>query len=64
MPIQLIFGSEDRLTPPEIGEDMMGMLADARLAILDGAGHLSNLETPEAFNHVLAAFLATHRDRA
>lgn len=64
MPIQLIFGSEDRLTPPEIGEDMMGMLADARLAILDGAGHLSNLETPEAFNHVLAAFLAMHRDRA
>jgi 3-oxoadipate enol-lactonase len=64
MPVQLIFGSEDQLTPPELGEDLMQMLHDARLAVLDGAGHLSNLEAPEAFNQVLVAFLATHRDIA
>ena len=33
-------------------------------AVLDGAGHLSNLENPAAFNQVLQSFLANHRDRA
>ena len=64
MPVQLIYGSEDRLTPPSIGEDMKRQLADARLAVLDGAGHLSNLEAPDAFNAVLVEFLQAHRDRA
>ena len=64
MPVQLIYGSEDRLTPPSIGEDMKRQLADARLAVLDGAGHLSNLEAPDAFNAVLVDFLQAHRDRA
>jgi pimeloyl-ACP methyl ester carboxylesterase len=28
------------------------------LAVIERAGHLSSLEQPEAFNHVLAAFLS------
>lgn len=64
MPIQLIFGSEDALTPPTIGADMLALLTDATLDVLDGAGHLSNLEAPDAFNRVLARFLVTHRDQA
>ncbi|MDH3683846.1 MAG: alpha/beta fold hydrolase [Acidimicrobiia bacterium] len=64
VPVQLIFGAEDRLTPPSIGYEMLDLLPDATLAVLDDAGHLANLEAPEAFNHVLASFLARHRDRA
>lgn len=64
VPVQLIFGSEDSLTPPSIGEEMMEMLPDSGLAVLDGAGHLSNLEDPEGFNDVLWPFLLSHRDRA
>jgi len=64
MPVQLIFGTEDKLTPPSIGEDMMALLPNAELAMINGAGHLSNLEAPAAFNTTLAAFLATHRDLA
>lgn len=64
VPVQLIFGSEDRLTPPTIGEEMLDLLPDARLAVLDGAGHLSNLEDPAGFNQVLTSFLTEHRDRA
>lgn len=60
MPVQLIFGALDRLTPPSIGEAMVALLPSARLAVLPGAGHLSNLEAPEAFNEVLSAFLAEH----
>lgn len=64
MPVQLIFGSEDQLTPPSIGHEMTELLPNAQLAVLDGAGHLSNLEAPEAFNRALASFLAEHRDLA
>lgn len=64
MPVQLIFGSEDQLTPPSIGEEMIGILPNAELAVLDAAGHLSNLEAPGAFNNALRHFLAHHRDLA
>ena len=64
MPTQLIFGSEDQLTPPSIGLDMAEVLPNADLAVLAGAGHLSNLEAPNAFNQVLMKFLSAHRDKA
>lgn len=63
-PTQLIYGSDDRLTPPTIGEELVELLTDARLAVLPGAGHLSNIEAPEAFNAVLDAFLDAHTDLA
>ncbi len=64
VPVQLIFGSEDTLTPPSIGEEMATILPDARLAVLEGAGHLSNLERPTEFTSTLRAFLDAHPDRA
>ncbi len=60
VPVQLIYGAEDTLTPPSVGEEMNAQIPDAQLAVLDGAGHLSNLERPEAFNRVLTAFLDNH----
>lgn len=61
MPIQLIFGCEDKLTPPSIGGEMLGLLADAKLAVLDGAGHLSNLERPDEFNRILKEFITDYQ---
>lgn len=64
VPTQLIFGSEDQLTPPSIGEEMLDLLPDAQLSILNGAGHLSNLESPHEFNQILSTFLHEHQHRA
>jgi len=64
VPVQLIFGEHDRLSPPSIGEEMVGLIADARLAVLEGAGHLSNLERPAEFNAALRAFLNPRADLA
>ncbi len=64
VPVQLIFGEHDRLTPPSIGEDMVERIADARLNVIDGAGHLSNLEAPDEFNAILRAFLSPRADLA
>ena len=64
MPVQLIFGSEDQLTPPSLGHDLNELLPNAQLEVLDGAGHLSNIEAPEAFNATVRTFLAQHRSLA
>ncbi|MBT3333328.1 MAG: alpha/beta fold hydrolase [Rhodospirillaceae bacterium] len=60
VPVQLIYGAEDRLTPPAIGEQMQRDIPDAQLAIIEGAGHLSNIEGEAEFNRVLLQFLARH----
>ena len=63
VPVQLIVGQDDTLTPPSLSESMAAALPDARLEILEKAGHLTNLEQPEAFNDVLGKFLEEVRDR-
>ncbi len=57
VPVLIIVGEEDGLTPPVESERMAAALPDATLARIPGAGHLSNLEQPEAFNAALLAFL-------
>ena len=39
-------------------ERMASYIPAARYVCLDGAGHLANLEQPDAFNTVIAEFLA------
>jgi 3-oxoadipate enol-lactonase len=60
VPTLLIFGEEDPLTPPAIGHYMQDHIADASLVLIEGAGHMSNLERPEAFNRALLDFLTAH----
>jgi 3-oxoadipate enol-lactonase len=64
VPVQLIYGEHDRLTPPSIGEDLLAHLTDARLDIIPDAGHLSNLEQPDRFNNILKPFLERYASRA
>tara|TARA_B100000315_G_scaffold249276_2_gene280258 strand:+ start:5952 stop:6767 length:816 start_codon:yes stop_codon:yes gene_type:complete len=64
LPVQLIFGEHDKLTPPSIGETMLEKMPSAKMAVIEDAGHLSNLEQPDAFNEILRAFLAEHLEAA
>ncbi len=57
IPVQLIFGEHDRLTPPSIGRTMMQQLPNARLKVIKDAGHISNMEQPSDFNNILRSFL-------
>jgi pimeloyl-ACP methyl ester carboxylesterase len=45
------------LTPPAEMEGMAAAIPGAIFVQIDGAGHLSNLENPAAFNRALAGFL-------
>ena len=55
-PAQIIVGELDLPTPPSDAKLMADRIPDARLAIIPGAGHLSNLEQPELFNEAIRSF--------
>lgn len=57
VPTLVIGGAEDALSTPEVMGKMAEKIPDARHLTLPGAGHLSNLEAPEAFNEALRGFL-------
>lgn len=57
-PALILYGSEDRITPPALSEELKGLIPRAGLIEIAGAGHLANLEQPAIFNRVIAAFLA------
>jgi pimeloyl-ACP methyl ester carboxylesterase len=61
VPTLVLGGSEDALTPPHEIEALAGAIAGARCVILPDAGHLPSLETPEAYQGALRAFLAELR---
>jgi len=55
-PTQIIVGELDQATPPSDAKLMAEKIPGARLTIIPSAAHLSNLEQPEAFNQIVAAF--------
>lgn len=57
VPTLLVFGAEDPLTPPRVGEYMRERISGARLEIIADAGHMTNLEKPDDFNRIVLAFL-------
>ena len=61
MPTLLVFGADDRLTPPEVGRAMHQKIKGSQFVVIPTAGHLSNIEQPEAFNMAVLEFLLKHR---
>jgi 3-oxoadipate enol-lactonase len=55
-PTQIIVGELDVPTPPSDARLMAERIPNARLAVIPGAGHLSNLEQPESFNEAIRSF--------
>lgn len=57
VPTLIVVGQEDTLTPPALSEGMHAAIVGSELVVIPAAGHLANLEQPEAFNGALEAFL-------
>lgn len=57
LPTLILVGENDGLTPVEAARKLHEHIGGSRLVVLPEAGHLSNLEAPEAFNGALAEFL-------
>lgn len=58
VPTLFVVGDDDALSPPEVARAMHRAVPGSELAVLPGAGHLSNLEAPDTFNAAVEAFLA------
>ena len=57
VPVLVVVGEEDTLSPPADAEAMTAALPDARLVRLPAAGHLSAVEAPEEFNAAVLDYL-------
>jgi pimeloyl-ACP methyl ester carboxylesterase len=58
-PTLLIWGAEDSLVPPVLGEVLRQHIPHAQLLVLKKAGHIAMFDQPEQFNNAVLAFLAS-----
>lgn len=59
VPTLVICGDEDAITPLKGMRAMAERIGPSRFEAIAGAGHLSSMERPAAFNHVVSEFLAS-----
>ncbi|MBA3551245.1 MAG: alpha/beta fold hydrolase [Actinobacteria bacterium] len=59
VPTLVITSTGDTLIPPDASRPLAEAIPGAALETIEGAGHLSSLEAPEAFNRLLRGHLAT-----
>jgi pimeloyl-ACP methyl ester carboxylesterase len=57
VPTLLVYGDQDVRAPLPVAEDLHRSIAGSTLVLLPGAGHVANLEAPEAFDQAVRAFL-------
>jgi pimeloyl-ACP methyl ester carboxylesterase len=58
IPTLLLHGDADRRALLRHAEELAGQIPNARLAVIRGVGHQSNLEAPDSFNAELRKFLS------
>ena len=57
VPALVLCGAEDKVTPPALSHELTAMIPGARYEEIARAGHLTNLEQPDAFNALVEAFI-------
>jgi 3-oxoadipate enol-lactonase len=53
VPTLVVTSTDDRLIAPEISSEMADHIPGASVHVVQGVGHLSNLEAPDEFNRLL-----------
>jgi pimeloyl-ACP methyl ester carboxylesterase len=53
LPVAILWGEKDTVTPTEEANDLRRRLAQATLTVLPGLGHIPQIEDPDAFNAAL-----------
>jgi 2-hydroxy-6-oxonona-2,4-dienedioate hydrolase len=57
MPVLLVWGKNDVITPPDVADEFNERLPDAELHFIDECGHAPMIEHPAQFNRLTIAFL-------
>ena len=64
VPTLLIWGELDARSPLTVARQFEEAIPDAKLVVIPGAGHVSNLERPEAFTDAVREFCRAHSPRS
>lgn len=64
IPTLLIYGDRDERAPRAAADAIHAAIGQSRLVMLEGVGHLCNVEAPDDFNHEVRSFLRANEDRA
>ena len=64
VPTLLIWGELDARSPLNVARQFENTVPDAKLVVIPGAGHVSNLEQPELFNDAVREFCRAHAPRS
>ena len=56
-PTLLIWGKNDTVTPPFVGEEFKKLIPNSELHFIENCGHAPMMEVPEEFNKILDSFL-------
>ncbi|MDO6761606.1 alpha/beta hydrolase [Tamlana sp. 2_MG-2023] len=56
-PTCIIWGKNDQVTPPEVGEEFNELLPNSDLFWIDKCGHAAMMEHPETFNQIMNDWL-------
>jgi pimeloyl-ACP methyl ester carboxylesterase len=57
VPVMLIYGEQDAITPPQKGRDIAARVSRSQLVVIPGAGHMTPIETPRAVSEALEGFM-------
>jgi pimeloyl-ACP methyl ester carboxylesterase len=57
LPTCLIWGNNDTITPPFVGEEFHKLIPNSELHFIDKCGHAPMMEVPGEFNKILSGFL-------
>jgi pimeloyl-ACP methyl ester carboxylesterase len=60
VPTLMLAAEHDRTAPAEVMQRMAARVPGAEYLCLPGAGHIANVEVPDAFNAAVVAFLRRH----
>jgi 3-oxoadipate enol-lactonase len=61
VPTLVLVGEEDGVTPPALSQELHQLVDASELARIPAAGHLANIEQPQAFNMAIESFLSNQR---
>ena len=61
IPVCLIWGRNDTITPPMVAEEFHTLLPTSELHWIDKCGHAPMMEVPGEFNIILNKFLEAHK---
>lgn len=58
VPTLILVGDQDLITPPELSDELARLIPNARVQVIEDAGHISNLEKPAEFDRAVDQFIS------